>query len=362
MSRLIRALIDTRALQANLSRVREVAAGRRVIAVVKANGYGHGLVTAARAFAGADMLAVARLEEAVVLREAGIHAPLLLLEGVFGPEELAQAAALHLDLVVHEAAQLALLEAWRGPWRFALWLKVDSGMNRLGFRAEDFPAARARVAALAVPPAAVRVLTHLATADEPDDTATRAQLARFEACVGRLGLETSIGNSAGIFASPRSQGDWVRPGLALYGASPFADRRGVDLGLQPAMTLVSSVIAVRSLPHGEAVGYGATWRAVRDSRVAIIAAGYGDGLIRDCGAGASVLVGGQRAPLVGRVSMDMLAADVTGLAGVEVGTPVQLWGPQLPVEEVAGRAGTIAYELLCSLTGRVPRVLNPPPA
>lgn len=359
MSRLIRAVIDSTALRANLARIRTVAPGRRVIAVVKANGYGHGLVTAARAFAAADMLAVARPDEAVALRDAGITAPILLLEGVFDREQLAQAAALGFELVVHERSQLALLEAWRGPQRFALWLKLDSGMNRLGFRVEDFPGARARVAALAVPARIVRVLTHLATADEPDDSGTLRQLERFEACVAPLGLETSIGNSAGIFASARSQGDWVRPGLALYGASPFAGRTGADLGLAPAMSLVTSVIATRRVPRGEAVGYGAAWHAPRDSRIAIAAAGYGDGLIRGLGTGASAIVGERRAPLVGRVSMDMLALDITEVPGVEVGAPVLLWGPRLPVEEAARHAGTIAYELLCAVSQRVPRELSP---
>jgi len=353
VSRLIRAAIDTQALRANLARIRQVAAGRRVVAVVKANGYGHGAATVAHALADADAFAVARLEEGVVLREAGITRPILLLEGVVSREQLEEAAVRDFELVVHDASQLALLERWRGRRRFALWLKANTGMNRLGFAPAEFAAAHARLAALAVPAAALRVMTHLARADERDCDMTGEQLARFAALAAPLGLETSIANSAGIFGWPEAHGDWVRPGLSLYGVSPFPQETAASLGLTPAMTLTSTVIAVREVAAGDCVGYGGIWRAPRAARIAIVAAGYADGLLRSLPGGAPVLVGGQRAPLVGRVSMDMIAIDVTGLPGVEVGSPARLWGRDLPVEELALAANTIPYELLCAVAPRV---------
>jgi alanine racemase len=352
---LIRAVIDSHALRHNLRVIRARAAGARVIAVVKANAYGHGLVSTALALGDADALAVARLEEALALRRAGIGARILLLEGVFSPAELAEAVYEELDLVVHDAAQIDLLErADAAAARCPLWLKIDTGMNRLGFAAREFAAALARIRDLSPAPRELRLLTHLACANERDDQVTRAQLERFRAATHGLDYELSIANSAGIFGAVPLGCHWVRPGLALYGASPFADCSADSLGLQPVMTFMSSVIAVRHVARGEAVGYGGRWLAPRDAQIAIVAAGYGDGVHRSFANGAAVLVNGTRAPLAGRVSMDMLAVDVSGLSGVRVGTPVVLWGEGLPVEEAAQHAGTIAYELLCSVSPRVP--------
>jgi alanine racemase len=197
-------------------------------------------------------------------------------------------------------------------------------------------------------------MTHLACANERDERITTEQLLRFRDTTRGLEYETSIANSAGVFGNYAPGCQWVRPGLALYGASPFEDVSATQLGLKPVMTLTSSVIAVRSVPRGECVGYGSAWTAARDSRVAIVAAGYGDGVHRSLASGTPVLINGQRAALAGRISMDMLAVDVTGLDAVEVGTPAVLWGEGLPVEEIARHAGTIAYELLCSVSQRVP--------
>jgi alanine racemase len=354
MMRLIRARIDSAALRANLQVVRACAPGRRVMAVVKANAYGHGLVGTALALADADAFAVARLEEAVALREAGLKRRVVLLEGVFNNAQLQEAARLDLDLVVHQDLQLALLENDTGEQRLRLWLKVDTGMNRLGFRPEQFAAAWQRLSHLVPAARELRVLTHLAGADEEDGCFTAEQLARLRPLVEGLGVELSIANSAAILAQPATHADWVRPGLALYGLSPFPGRRGSHFGLRPAMTLESTVIAVRDLPAGERVGYGGSWRAPRAARLAIIAAGYGDGLLRSLGNGAPVMIAGQRAPLVGNVSMDMIAADVSGLPGVAVGDRVELWGAALPVEELAAAGGTIPYELVCSVSQRVP--------
>lgn len=355
MRRLIRLHIDTQALRGNLALLRQRAPRSKIMAVIKANAYGHGLVSTALALREADAFAVARVEEAVQLRAAGVRQPLVLLEGVFSREQLLEAAALRAELVVHTSLQLALLEQYRGAHRFTVWLKVDTGMNRLGIRPEEFAASWQRLQQLTVTPHAVRVLTHFARADEPDSSASAEQLARFWPLVRDLGAELSIANSAGILAVPESHMQWVRPGLALYGVSPFAGQSGAQLGLKPAMTLESTVLAVRDVPAGEAVGYGARWRAKRATRVAIVAGGYGDGLLCSLPDGAPVIVNSERARIVGRVSMDMSAVDVTDLARVPaVGDPVEWWGPGLPVEEVAAQAGTIPYELLCAVSQRVP--------
>ena len=352
---LIRAIIDTSALRSNLCRIKAKAPGSRVMAVVKANAYGHGLVPTALALPEADAFAVARLEEGIALREAGIRQTIILLEGVFSAEQLAEAAEHRFEIVVHDPLQVALLEGHTGAHRFVVWLKIDTGMNRLGFREEEFPAVLRRVQALATAPAEVRVMTHLARADERDSDMTRRQIDRFDVLTARLGLARSIGNSAGILGWDGGRGEWVRPGLALYGISPFPGESSSDFGLIPAMTLASTVITVRRVPRGETVGYGGTWSAERDSRIAILAGGYGDGLLRSLATGTPVLVNGRRAPLVGRVAMDMIAVDVSELPEVEVGTRCVLWGRGLEVTEIAAHAGTIAYELLCGVRARVPR-------
>jgi alanine racemase len=250
--------------------------------------------------------------------------------------------------------QIALLEESGGADRFTLWIKIDTGMHRLGFAPARVAAALARIRALTPAPRAVRLLTHLACANERDQHVTQTQLECFRTATRGLDYEVSIANSAGLFGDVALGCHWVRPGLALYGASPFDDCTAERLGLKPAMTLSSMVIAVRHVARGESVGYGGAWVASRDSLIATVAGGYGDGVHRSLKTGTPVLVAGQRAPLAGRVSMDMLAVDVTGLPPVEVGAPVVLWGEGLPVEEVARHAGTIAYELLCSVSQRVP--------
>jgi alanine racemase len=358
VSRLIRAVIDTRALRHNLARIRERTGRARVMAVVKANAYGHGLVPTALALGDADAFAVARLEEGLSLRAAGITQPIVLLEGVFTAEQLQQAARHGFELVVHDALQVELLEEMTGAHRFVLWIKIDTGMNRLGFPVREFAATLARVQRLQPAPFQIRLLTHLACADERDSRVTNEQVARFRAATAGLDYQVSIANSAGIFGGLQLNCDWVRPGLVLYGASPFADGTGSDLALEPVMTLETAVIAVRRVARGERVGYGGAWSAPRDATIAIVAAGYGDGLPRNLPGGTPVLVNGARAPLAGRVSMDMIAVDVTELAAVHVGTPAILWGRGLPVEEVARHALTIPYELLCSVSQRVPLELR----
>jgi alanine racemase len=357
LTRLVRALIDTAALRHNLGAIRAYAPRAKVMAVIKANAYGHGLVAAALALADADAFAVARLEEGVALRGAGVSAPIVLLEGVFDAEQLAEATHHRFELVVHDPRQIELLEAHRAAHKFVVWIKMDTGMNRLGFRPEAFGEALARLRVLTVPALEVRAMTHLARADEVREPMTELQVRRFRETLGGIdgasALTTSIGNSAAILGSPASQGDWVRPGLALYGVSPFANETSYSHGLKPVMTLESTVLTVREVKRGETVGYAGTWRAARDSSIAIVAAGYGDGVPRSLANGTPVLIGGARHELVGRVSMDMMAVDVTDAPEVSVGDKAILWGDGLPVEEIAAHAGTIPYELLCGLSQRV---------
>ncbi len=283
------------------------------MAVIKANAYGHGLVTVARALASADSLAVARVDEGLTLRKAGIHQRTVLLEGVFDREQLDAAAAAGFELVVHTAEQIDLLRAAAAGDRFKVWLKLDSGMNRLGFKGAAFEAAAAALSAC--PPCKRRsiLFTHLASADTPELPATTDQLARFAEAIRFLPGERSIANSAGMLSFPEAQADWVRPGLLLYGVSPFAGSIGADYGLRPAMTLHSHVIAVKDIAPGEQVGYGGDWTARRPTRLAVAAVGYGDGYPRSLASGSPVLVNEERAPLAGRVSMDMIGIDVTDL-------------------------------------------------
>lgn len=351
--RAARATVDAGALQHNLGVVRRHAPGARVMAVIKANAYGHGLVGSGRALRAADAFAVARIEEAVALREAGLENPIVLLEGVLHAAQLPLAASLALELVVHSPEQLAMIQGAQLPRPVKAWLKLDTGMNRLGFPPQEARAAAAQLAACPQVAPRIRLMTHLACADERDTHVTDAQLQAFSAALGDLPGERSIANSAGLLWRRDSHADWVRPGIVLYGVSPFAGQAGNDLGLRPAMSLLSTVIAIRTVRRGERVGYGGIWRAREDSRIAIAAIGYGDGYTRHLGSGTPVLVRGKRAPLAGRISMDMIAVDVTLVPAARVGDEVTLWGAGLPVEELARLAGTIPYELLCGVTQRV---------
>ena len=327
-----------------------------MLAIVKANAYGHGLVATVKLLGGADGFGVARLDEALLLRQAGVRQPILLLEGVLDAEQLLEAARHELQIVVHAAEQVALLERTPAGQRFVVWLKINTGMNRLGIRPGELDATLARLAGLPDRVAEVRLMTHFACAEQPAGALTVAQMSSFDRLAAGRANVRSLANSAAIFGLPATHADWVRPGISLYGASPFEDRTGADLGLVPAMRLLATIIAAHDVPAGETVGYGGTWRARRDSRVAIVAAGYADGLFRGTRFDTPVLVRGRRATLAGHVSMDMMALDVTGIADVGVGDEAVLFGPELPVEEIARHAGTIGYELLCAVSQRVPRV------
>ncbi|HEY5264178.1 MAG TPA: alanine racemase [Steroidobacteraceae bacterium] len=356
---MVSATVDTGALRHNLQLVRRWAPRSRVMAVIKANAYGHGLVAVARALESADAFAVARVDEGLILRAAGVRTPTVLLEGVFDREQLDAAAAADFELVVHTAEQIELLRIAPMGVTFKVWLKLDSGMNRLGFKGASFAAAHAALSALPAVRGPVNLFTHLASADMPDLPATSEQLALFGAATAAMPGERSLENSAAMLSHPEAQGDWVRPGLLLYGASPLAGSIGADYGLRPAMTLHSHVIAVKEIAAGEQVGYGGDWTAVRATRLAVAAVGYGDGYPRSLTSGAPVLVNGERAGLVGRVSMDMIGIDATDLKRApKLGDPVILWGAGLPVEEIAVWAQTIPYELLCGISQRVAVTLS----
>jgi alanine racemase len=354
MTPMVSATIDTGALRHNLERVRNWAPRSKIMAVIKANGYGHGLVAVARALEAADSFAVARVDEGLILRTAGIEKPTVLLEGVFDRTQLDAAAGAGFELVVHTAEQIELLREAGAGEPFRVWLKFDSGMNRLGFKGDEFETARRELSALTRVKSPINLFTHLACADDPELPATNQQLGRFAEVTHSLPGERSIANSAAMMSFPQAQADWVRPGLLLYGVSPFEGSIGADFGLKPAMTLHSHLIAVKELVAGERVGYGGDWTATRPTRLAVAAVGYGDGYPRSLGSGSPVLVNGRRAPLAGRVSMDMIGIDVTDLPQIpKLGDPVILWGAGLPVEEIAVWADTVPYELLCGISQRV---------
>lgn len=356
MSRPLRAVVDPEALASNLRRVREAAPGRRVMAVVKADGYGHGLVRVARALRDADGFGVASLEEGLVLRAEGVRRPVVLLEGFFSADELEPIARHALEVVVHQPYQVELLERVRLATPVRVWLKLDTGMHRLGFPPGEARALARRLEAAPSVRGPLRFMTHLARADERADAATPHQLERLRQGLHGLTGEVSVANSAGLLAWPEARADWVRPGIMLYGLSPFPDRTGRDDGLRAAMTLESRLIAVNGCPRGEAVGYGGAWVCPEDMPVGVAAVGYGDGYPRHAPPGTPVLLNGKPVPLVGRVSMDMVTLDLRRQPDARPGDPVVLWGPDLPAEEIARRAGTIAYELVTGLTSRVPRV------
>ncbi|MCD8548043.1 MAG: alanine racemase [Aeromonadaceae bacterium] len=347
------AQVHTQALQHNLQLVQQYCPHAKLMAVVKANGYGHGLLKVAQTLKAADGYAVARIEEALLLRSGGIVKPVLLLEGFFSPEDLPVLAANNLQTAVHSWEQLEALEQVELPHPLTIWVKLDTGMHRLGVRPEEAEAFCARLARCANVRQPFNLMTHFACADELDSPVTPQQIALFHRLTQGLGGQCTLASSAGILAWPDAHADWVRPGIMLYGVSPFADKTGADHGLQPVMTLKSGLIAVRELKAGESVGYGGHWTSSRDTRLGVVAVGYGDGYPRNAPNGTPVWLNGRRVPVVGRVSMDMMTVELGPQAQDKVGDEVILWGAQLPVEEVARHIGTIPYELVTKLTPRV---------
>lgn len=355
MTRPARALIDAQALRHNLNRVRQTAPQSKIMAVVKANGYGHGLARVARILLEAHAFAVVSFDEALALRNAGVAHPVCLLEGFFDAGELALLNHYRFAPVIHHEVQLLQLEQSQDSSPIDVWLKVDTGMHRIGFAPEMTLDALKRLKACSVVDR-VRLVSHFANADDTSDSTTGLQIKRFTGLAVGLGLECSLANSAGVLGWPASHLDWVRPGIMLYGVSPLLGRHAAELGLQPVMTLTSQLIAVNRTRKGERVGYGGEWVCPEDMPVGVIAIGYGDGYPRQAPSHTPVLVNDKRVSLIGRVSMDMITVDLRSQPSANVGDPVILWGKGLPVEEIAERAGTIGYELLTRMPERVPRV------
>lgn len=351
MTRDTRAVIRRSALRDNLALARQAAPGSRLLAVIKANAYGHGIVEAARALEAADAFGVACLDEALVLREAGIDKPVVLLEGILSAAEIEALRQWRLETVVHHAAQVAMLEQAPAGRPVPVWLKIDTGMHRLGVAPEAAGALYRRLAECPAVRGAPRLMTHLANADDRTDPATKRQLRIFDEAIAGLDGERSVANSAGILGWPQTHAEWNRPGILLYGVSPFGGEPWP--GLAPAMTLHSTLIAVKRLRRGDAIGYGGRFVCPEDMPVGVAAIGYGDGYPRHAPDGTPVLVNGRPGALAGTVSMDMLTLDLRNVPDAVPGDPVTLWGEGLPIETVARHAGTIGYELLCKITPRV---------
>ena len=349
------ACIDLAALRHNLGVVHERAPGRRVMAVIKSQAYGHGMLPVAQALQErVDAFALARIDEAVSLRKAGIDVPLVVLEGPLTADDLGLARRYALTLVIHDLHQLALLQGDMSSGALDCWIKFDTGMHRLGFDPAQAGWLLGQFRALPWLRLA-GLMTHLANADDIADATTETQLSRMRLVLPGCGLARSIANSAGILAWPDSHADWVRPGLMLYGASPLIGRDADALDLRSVMTLSVPLLAVHRVSCGEPVGYGGTWRAPEDLSLGVVGIGYGDGYPRHLRRVAKVLLRGHRLPVVGRVSMDMLTVDLRGLPEARVGDRVTLWGDGLPVDEVARWADTIPYTLFCGVTARVTR-------
>ena len=352
MPRPIRATISAGALAQNLTVAKRHAAGAKVWAVVKANAYGHGVERAARALADADGFAVLDFQEAVRLRVAGVTKPILMLEGFFKAVDVGQLHKYQLTPVIHNPEQLEILKHTKLDGEIDAYLKVNSGMNRLGFNAESL---RPAYNALRMHPQvkSLTMMSHFADADGP--SGIQAQLGWFNDLTKPFEVkQRSLANSAALLRFPEARGDWVRPGIMLYGCSPFADQSAEQLGLKPVMTLTSELIATHHLQAGERVGYGFGYTAAGEMTIGIIACGYGDGYPRHASTGTPVLVNGKRVRMVGRVSMDMIAVDITDVPDAYIGSPVTLWGEGLSADEIGAAADTLSYELLCKLTARVP--------
>lgn len=381
MGRLLQARIDSAALLHNVKRIKQLAPNRSIIAMVKANAYGHGLVAIAQTLTAEQIdpkysaatndfaLGVACIEEALQLRAAGVTGRIILCEGFFSADELPEIVNNKLEIVVHNDFQVEILEAAQMPLQ--IWVKIDTGMNRLGFRPDAIVKMFSRLIAnenLTI----AGIMTHFSNADALQDHKTSKQIALFNATLSKLMLSVgnitsagnkipqaryniSMANSAAILAWPGAHGDWIRPGIMLYGVSPFADRTGADFGLQQVMTLETNIIAIKIAARGETVGYGSRFICQEDMRIGVIAVGYGDGYTAKIPDGTPVLINGKRTTVVGKVSMDMAVVDLRNNADAKIGDKVILWGTGLPVEEIANYTGIMAYELLTSLGTRVVR-------
>ena len=357
MSRPIHTLIDLSALEHNLSTVRQFAPHSRVMAIIKANAYGHGLLHTAKALRKADGFAMLEPDAAISLRQAGYQHPILLLEGFFSMTELALFKQYNLTAVIHHKEQLSMLAASKDD-ELDVFIKINTGMNRLGFAPTEFPQA---LLSLESNPTVkqISLMTHFANAEDQTKASSVAdQLQCFNTTTTGLNYPRSLANSAAIIHHPETHVDWIRPGLLLYGASPSPEKTAQALGLRPAMTISSKLIAIQNLKTGDRVGYGGRFQASRSMRIGIVAGGYADGYPRHAFSGTPILVNGQRTHTLGLASMDMLAIDLSHIENTQLGSTVTLWGEGLPVEEIAHAAGTISYELLCAMAPRVESIIR----
>ncbi len=354
MPRPIVATTDLAAMRANLALARASALGARVWAVVKADAYGHGLENGLRGFAEADGLSLIEFDRAVRLRELGWTGPIMMMQGMFDSSDLSLISEYRLQPVIHNHEQLEMLASFAPAAPLEVHLKINTGMNRLGFPVGQAREVWQRLSSMSAV-GKVSLITHFANADlKRADPDVDEQMRRFRAATDGLSCEISVSNSPAVLLHPEVRCDWIRPGVMLYGGSPGGGS-AQSFGLRAAMSLTSRLIAVQSLKAGDSVGYGSLFRAERDMRIGIVACGYADGYPRHAPTGTPVLVNGQRTQLLGRVSMDMLNVDLTGIPDAQVGSEVTLWGAGLPVDDVAQAAGTIGYELMCSITPRVQR-------
>ena len=353
MSRNAIATIHLGALRENLRRIRTLAPHSRVMALVKADGYGHGLERVARALAGADAFGVASIADGQRLRAAGIAHRVVVLSGIDEAGDLAEVRRLSLDIVVHHQAQLELIAADRDPRALRVWLKIDTGMHRLGIAPERAASMHAALLALPQVDREIVLMSHFASSDEYSGAKTPAQLVQFSLATDGLAGARSIANSAAIAGYAESRLDWVRAGGLLYGLSVVAGKCAAEFGFHPVMSLSSKLIAINRIRKGEFVGYGETWQCPEDMSIGVVAMGYGDGYPRSAPSGTPVLIGGRRAGIVGRVSMDLMMVDLRAHPDARINDRVLLWGAELPVEGLATAAGTISYELTCGITRRV---------
>ncbi len=362
MSRVTRATINLAALKHNLAVVKQAAPLQKIMAVVKADAYGHGIARVAQALAEVlteqDAFAVASIDEAVMLRAVGIKNSIVVLQGFNSSADLALIQQHDISVVIHHISQVILLELQAEQANnIKCWLKIDTGMHRLGFAPDDVKKMYQRLLNTGVD-TEIGLMTHLANADDLHSTKSDAQIELFNQIVSGNPAETSLANSAAILGWPAAHGHWVRPGIMLYGVNPFVystegETNKLTTTLQPVMTLSATLIAVNKISKDETIGYGSTWQCPEDMLVGVVSIGYGDGYPRHAPSGTPVLVNGKRVALIGRVSMDMIMVDLREQADAKVGDEVILWGDGLPVEEIAAAAGTIGYELLCGVTRRV---------
>lgn len=347
------ACIDLDALKYNFNKIAEQSPQSKVVAIIKANAYGHGILNVANSLSKTDAFGVARIEEALQLKAAGIVKPIVLLEGFYFPEDVEVLSANNLQTVVHSIEQLEALEKAHLDIPIKVWLKVDTGMHRLGIQPEVYDAYLTRLNQCKNVQKPVNMISHFACADDLDNPVTQQQIDLFLSLTRQCDGERSLAASAGIIEWPESRLEWNRPGIILYGVSPFNHKPAQELGYRPVMTLKSCLIAVREVKVGDTVGYGGMWRCEKSTKIGVIAVGYGDGYPRTAPNGTPVYVNGRKVPLVGRVSMDMLTVDLGPDAKDSVGDEAIMWGKELPAEDVAHHIGTIGYELITKLTGRV---------